>query len=215
MLSKSHSDLAGMPESNHPISKFCSASIRRRVKSKRNSISTAEQAKAAFWVALRIARHPCFRRAKSFTAYIAANGELSLAPLIRLGQQQGKTCFLPKISGQGMGFHSFPKGAKLYRNRYNLMEPSSLKGTLNLAKVNLILCPLVAFDRHGNRLGMGGGFYDKALSKLKDNRKLKVWGVGHDCQEVPLMQPQTWDIAMDGIFTPSQAITTKTAKKMS
>jgi 5-formyltetrahydrofolate cyclo-ligase len=64
--------------------------------------------------------------------------------------------------------------------------------------------PLVAFDEQGNRLGMGGGFYDRTLAYLRQReqwRRPLLIGLAHECQKVPSLESQRWDIPLDAIFT--------------
>ena len=75
--------------------------------------------------------------------------------------------------------------------------------------MNLILMPLVGFDKHKNRLGMGGGFYDKTLSfktkQVKFN-KPKLFALAFNCQEVVQLEAKPWDVPVDGIITPTRFI---------
>ena len=67
--------------------------------------------------------------------------------------------------------------------------------------------PLVGFDKYKNRLGMGGGFYDKTLEfqKKRNNFKVpKLFGLAFDCQEVDKLEAEPWDIPVDGIITPTR-----------
>ncbi|MDH4134940.1 MAG: 5-formyltetrahydrofolate cyclo-ligase, partial [Gammaproteobacteria bacterium] len=67
-----------------------------------------------------------------------------------------------------------------------------------------VLMPLVAFDLHGNRLGMGGGFYDKSLAFLGTRtRWLKphLIGLAHDFQRVEKIEPCPWDVPLQGVAT--------------
>ena len=69
--------------------------------------------------------------------------------------------------------------------------------------------PLVGFDANKNRLGMGGGFYDKTLrfhTKLKNFRVPKLFGLAFDAQEVSRLSSQPWDVRIDGIVTPTRFI---------
>ena len=73
--------------------------------------------------------------------------------------------------------------------------------------MDLILMPLVGFDKNKNRLGMGGGFYDKTLifQKNRSNYSVpKLFGLAFDCQEVEQLDKMPWDISVDGIITPTR-----------
>ena len=67
--------------------------------------------------------------------------------------------------------------------------------------------PLVGFDNKGNRLGMGGGFYDRTLANLDrlSYRPLLI-GVAHDCQQADALPVMQWDIPLNAIVTPTQTI---------
>ena len=65
------------------------------------------------------------------------------------------------------------------------------------------------FDKNKNRLGMGGGFYDKTLSfklKSKNYQAPKLFGLAFDCQEVDHLDSKPWDVPVDGIVTPTRFI---------
>ena len=70
--------------------------------------------------------------------------------------------------------------------------------------LDLILLPLVGFDLKGNRLGMGGGYYDRTLSYLRHRRfwiKPRLVGVAHECQKVDSLIARPWDIPLDAVVT--------------
>ena len=98
---------------------------------------------------------------------------------------------------------------KFFRqNRFGIEEPI-FSPLLCAHRMDVILMPLVGFDKHKNRLGMGGGFYDKTLSfhnKLKEFRVPKLFGLAFDSQEVDRLTSQPWDVPVDGIVTPSRFI---------
>ena len=84
---------------------------------------------------------------------------------------------------------------------------------LNVSKakyVNVVFLPLVGFDRSGNRIGMGGGFYDRTLanSTLQNRHPLLV-GLAHSCQQMDPIEHQTWDIPLQKIATDQEIICAK------
>ena len=73
-----------------------------------------------------------------------------------------------------------------------------------LRSLDLILVPLVAFDANGQRVGMGGGFYDRTLGKARINSTWKrpyLIGIAHELQRVPAIAVQPWDVQMDAVVT--------------
>ena len=107
-----------------------------------------------------------------------------------------------------MGFAPYDKGTRLRKNCFGILEPVYQKKQLKTAlQMNLILAPLVGFDEQGNRMGMGGGYYDRALQHLKsgDSRsrsfKPGFVGIAHEIQKVHKLESHTWDIALNAIVT--------------
>lgn len=180
--------------------------LRKHNKMKRLSLSTAQQQKASFWICLRIARHPSFKKARVFAAYVATKGEASLAPLIKIGLNQKKVCLLPKITDGNLSFYPYRKKHILKRGCYGIKEPISSGQAYSLNDVDCIICPLLAFDTQGNRVGMGGGYYDKALAQIKNRSKKHIWGAAYSFQKTEKLTPERWDIPMHGIFTPNHHI---------
>jgi 5-formyltetrahydrofolate cyclo-ligase len=69
--------------------------------------------------------------------------------------------------------------------------------------------PLVGFDKNKNRIGMGGGFYDRTLSFKKKQKSFsspRLYGLAFDCQEVDKLDTRPWDVQLDGVITPSRVI---------
>jgi 5-formyltetrahydrofolate cyclo-ligase len=71
--------------------------------------------------------------------------------------------------------------------------------------------PLVGFDRLGNRMGMGGGYYDRTLAFMSEHHsgKPKLVGLAHSSQEVELISQQSWDIPLHVIATDREIICVK------
>src|SRR5690606_17683083 len=93
---------------------------------------------------------------------------------------------------------------KFVKNKFGILEPD-FKRTKYLPKKNLslVFMPLVAFDKAGNRMGMGGGFYDRSFAykaKLKQS-KPKLIGLAHAFQELEYLPTEEWDIPLEGVLT--------------
>ncbi|BBN82699.1 hypothetical protein PA25_26840 [Pseudoalteromonas sp. A25] len=75
-----------------------------------------------------------------------------------------------------------------------------------LYELDYLLMPLVAFDHLGNRLGMGGGYYDKTLARYykEHMKKPELIGLAHDCQKVEQLPTEAWDVPLQQIITPSK-----------
>ncbi len=102
----------------------------------------------------------------------------------------------------------YTAGASLCVNQYGILEPKRSGAPLPINTLDVILLPLLGFDRKGNRLGMGGGYYDRALKQLGhqlSQRPLLI-GVAHSFQELDSINPDPWDIPMNAILTDQEFI---------
>jgi len=93
-------------------------------------------------------------------------------------------------------------------NRYGIVEPKRTHSPIFANQLNVVLVPLVAFDRSGNRMGMGAGYYDRALSALNHQTSTRPWliGLAHHFQEVEKLDAQAWDVPLDAIITDQEYI---------
>ena len=99
-------------------------------------------------------------------------------------------------------FRRYRPGEKLVANRFGIPEPPHRRGnTLSAKQLDVIFLPLVGFDAAGNRLGMGGGFYDRTLSQLPARNRPLLAGLAHDVQRVDKLPVQRWDIPLDAVVT--------------
>ncbi len=89
-------------------------------------------------------------------------------------------------------------------NRLKIREPKlDVRDVLPLDQLNVLITPLVAFDQQGQRLGMGGGFYDRTLQNWRQHGIQPV-GYAHDCQLVDALPIEEWDIPLPAVVTPSK-----------
>ena len=104
-----------------------------------------------------------------------------------------------------MKFIRVGTGTILKENAYRIPEPVGLCSS-SLSRLDLLLIPLLGFDDTGSRIGMGGGYYDRALEFTRYDqyyRRPYLIGLAHDNQKLSTIMPQDWDIPLDGIFTES------------
>lgn len=187
--------------------------IRQLMRQQRRELAPDRQQQAADQLALIAGRQVWFERARRLAFYLASDGELDPAPLMALAQAAGKHCFLPfldPVHHDRMHFLPYREGDNLVPNRYGIPEPDvHLTHAAPAWTLDVVLLPLVAFDRQGNRLGMGGGFYDRTFARLrraKGNAPLLV-GVAHSFQEVDALPAEPWDVPLNAIATEREMIT--------
>lgn len=89
-------------------------------------------------------------------------------------------------------------------NKLRIPEPPlDIRQMITLDRLDVMMVPLVAFDDSGQRLGMGGGFYDRTLQNWRQHGFLPV-GVAHDCQQVERLPAEEWDVPLPAVLTPSR-----------
>ena len=101
-----------------------------------------------------------------------------------------------------MDFYSYDHLDDLIKNSFNILEPQKDdKHYISPNLLDVILVPLVGFNNKGDRLGMGGGYYDRMLKKVSAN--CLILGLAYDFQLVPELKGQHWDMPLDEIITPT------------
>lgn len=182
--------------------------LRRHLRRQRQNLSPAQQHAASKRLAQQLSSSLVIRRAERIGVYLAADGELDPLPaLLDIHHRRQKLYLpvLPKHADAVLHFAAWQPGEPLLANRYGIGEPSlQQRGLTPLWSLDVLLMPLVAFDTAGNRLGMGGGFYDRALAVLvRQPHKPLLLGVAHTFQQVDLLPAAPWDQPVDGVVTDS------------
>ncbi len=182
--------------------------LRRNLRAQRASLSPAQQAHAARALDVQVSETRLFNVCRRIACYLPANGEIDPARVMERIWGLNKICYLPvlsRIQHDRLWFAPVKPGAKLHPNRYGILEPVVFARNLVRAqKLDLILLPLVGFDAHCHRLGMGKGFYDRSLEFLNHRqhwRKPHILGLAHDFQRVETLPADPWDVPLQGVVT--------------
>jgi 5-formyltetrahydrofolate cyclo-ligase len=182
--------------------------LRRQLREQRRALNRQAQRQAAQGLYQQLAQHPRFRRAQHIALYLPNDGEIDPRPLLRAAQKRGKTTYLPVLSPwprSKMVFQRVRPHERLTQNRFGIPEPRrNCKQQRKVWALDLVLLPLVGFDCHGGRLGMGGGFYDRSLAYLKMRKnwhKPTLWGLAHECQQVDRLAMASWDVPLQATLT--------------
>jgi len=133
--------------------------------------------------------------------YYPYNHEIDVMEIFKKFEKLNYEISLPKIKKKSeMDFYSWSTKDPLYINKYGIPEPITDKVTYP----NILLVPLVAFDKHFNRIGYGGGFYDRYIRKIKKNKDIITIGLAYSFQKVKEIQTNKYDIKLDFIVTNKQ-----------
>lgn len=182
--------------------------LRKHIRQLRQQLNPGAQQQAATDLAAQALALPQLGSNQHIALYLANDGELDTYPLIQALWQQGKSVYLPVLHPFVAGyllFVRYDKDTLLYPNKFGIPEPlPACHQLIPLQQLDIIFTPMVAFDAAGNRLGMGGGFYDRTLSQLPPGSHCRVIGLAHNCQQVDAVPGEAWDIPLKQIITPGK-----------
>ncbi|MEN9465147.1 MAG: hypothetical protein RL217_1328 [Pseudomonadota bacterium] len=181
-------------------------SIRKEVRQKRRGLSSSEKNIAEKKLLRSLRQSQTFQAAQHVAIYHTHDGEISTELLVKDLLKRKKTLYLPVLhpfKKGHLGFVRFDKNTRMIKNRFGILEPVfRLENSINPAFLNWVCMPLVAFDAQGNRLGMGGGFYDRTFSFVRHREvKPKLIGLAYELQKYPKLPTETWDIPLAAIAT--------------
>jgi len=182
--------------------------LRTQLRAKRRSLSPKQQRVAAKKLSFRISQSIAFKKAKNIAFYFANDGEICLKDTIKLAMKHRKRCFAPVVTRKTLNFKEIFYFRKFVLNKFGIPEPNARANTIPAHKIDLVLLPLVGFDLVGNRLGMGGGFYDQtfAFVNKKSVGTCKLMGTAHECQRLTQLCPDPWDIPLHYVATESRLL---------
>lgn len=180
--------------------------LRSHLRRLRRDLPPERQGSAAAGLLERIRDEDFFRAARRVAFYMAVAGEISPGPLLRRALDEGKSCYLPVVTGEhDLDFVSYEAASNLVENRWGIPEPE--EGThIEPRSLDLVFVPLVGFTGDCVRLGNGKGFYDRAFAfrlTSPESRPLLV-GLAHECQLVESLPVREWDVPLDAVATPER-----------
>ncbi len=180
--------------------------MRRR----RRALSTLQQKTASVQVSQLLLRNLSWKLSRRWALYLSNDGEIDLRELQRKLVGMKREMFLPvlhPVYHNRLWFVYFDENTHLIKNKYGIREPCMRRARrVPTWTLDLVCLPLVAFDCLGNRLGMGGGYYDRSFSKLRVAiRRPLLIGTAHEFQKVDQLPSEPWDVKLDAVVTERRA----------
>lgn len=178
--------------------------LRQTLRQTRRNLSASIQRKNSQLVTKHLTNHLAFLNARHVGIYWPMDGEIDITGIQKMSSTQFYWPVLQETARrwQGKGLLFARSNGCWHTNRYGIPEPKHTT-LFNARDLDCLLIPLVGFDSEGNRLGMGGGYYDRALARLTCWRATRLIGVAHDIQQVENLARNAWDIPMREIVTES------------
>jgi 5-formyltetrahydrofolate cyclo-ligase len=194
-------ETAHMLQKTGQLSDHSKRNLRRDLRSKRSKLSKKLRSGYDRAIGQHVGRLVKSHGARSIACYWPFDGEPDITPVYRQLMTGNCELALPVISGDdnhGMHFHSWRVDTVLEKNRYGIFEPMKT-GPIPLSGIDMLLMPLVGYDRFGNRLGMGAGYYDRSLEPLRNLPTPLRVGIAYSLQEIGPMVENKWDIPLHGV----------------
>ena len=194
---------------NSPSTTQQRTQIRKQIRNARRSLSGKQQTISATKLFSQLIKLDKVAKAQHIGISLSNDGEIDTFEFIKWCWANNKHVYLPVVHPFSKGhllFLEYEKNTEMVLNRYGIYEPKLEKPhACAMKKLELVFTPLVAFDQEGNRIGMGGGYYDRMLEPwFKEKEGPYPIGLAHDCQKVTHVPIENWDIPLPEIITPSQ-----------
>ena len=179
--------------------------IRRRLRERRAQLSAQQRAAAARAISAHVAATRWLRGARAVGLYVSIGTEVPSAPLRALADRRRCPVYLPCIVDYRYRRMVFARdaGAPTAINRLGIPEPAALR-IIPVRALSVVLLPLLGFDRHGTRLGTGGGYYDRMFAYRRHrhswHRPLLV-GIAYQCQQLAHIERGGHDVPLDAVVT--------------
>ena len=179
--------------------------LRAQCRAARRALSTAERRAASESICRQLRASPFYWSARRIAFFWPMGPEVDLLALLHSALSHGKHCYLPVMRRDGgLSFVRYREGDPITPNAQRIPEPRYRpQDELPASQLDLVCMPLAGFDRTGTRLGMGGGYYDRAFGfRLHpQNRKPRLVGVAFACQELPSIPREPWDVPLEALVT--------------
>jgi 5-formyltetrahydrofolate cyclo-ligase len=183
------------------------SALRKQLRAARRSLSPADHKLHSKSAARAIMRLPMFAAGKRIALYLPFDRETDTAELIAQARRRGLRVYVPVISDRRhCRLRFYPLAGQTVPGTFGILVPSLTGRPVSPQWLNLIVVPLVGVDGKGRRLGMGGGYYDRALGF---RRRRRTWmgprlvGLAFDCQRTSRAFAQAWDVKLNSLATES------------
>lgn len=185
--------------------------IRSRMMETRNHLSEEQRNQWNSELFQNLADLKEYRACDKLFTYISFQSEPDTIDIIKLALKDKKQVYVPRVEGKIMQFYEIEGFNKLERSHYGILEPEIEEEKRYSCKIqgeetfNLILLPGLAFDMKGNRIGYGGGFYDKYLSEFSETHFYKI-ALTYEFQILNHINSSEYDRRADLLLTPERKI---------
>ena len=186
------------------------AQLRKSALAARRSLTDKSRACASSKSCNHIIHSHEFMSCKIVACYLPVSHEVDPTTIVERAWHAKKRVFTPVIDRRGnMIFRQITPDTKLERNFFGIWEPVS-GPYVSASTIDLVIAPVVAFDNQHNRIGMGGGYFDRCFSFLQHRHnwlRPKLVGAAFDCQKIEKITPNPYDIRLYQVVTENSQVT--------
>lgn len=182
--------------------------LRKNIRQKRRSVSLFQHKQSELKVLQGLIKDRHFKKSKKIGVYLHAFGEIQTKKIIQYCFAHSKQVYLPMICNMNQRLVWVRISAQQYNNRQfcqhilGMKEPKASRGK-HVSYLDYLIMPLLACDRYGTRMGMGGGFYDRTLASAP-YKPIRV-GLAHEFQYLDSnLEKRVWDEPLDQLISPTQ-----------
>ena len=184
--------------------------LRKTLRAQRRSVSAGERARIAQLVALNADRYLHLQAGWRIAVYASLPSELDTTPLIELARNRGCHLYVPRIDRHSLGrkMRFVELTGRQRRNRLGIHEPESFR-MIGARWLDVVFLPLVGFDACGVRLGMGGGYYDRAFAFRRWRvawHAPRLIGIAYSFQQVEGLTAAAHDVRLDAVVTEERIV---------
>jgi 5-formyltetrahydrofolate cyclo-ligase len=181
--------------------------LRRKALIARREMSRESRARSSSIISRRVLRCREFVASKTIACYLPMADEVDTLEVIERAWRANKRIFVPVLfRRREMLFREILPETMLALNSYGLWEPESGE-TISPRNLDVVITPTVAYDENCNRIGMGGGYFDRCFSFLRYRTQWfrpKLIGVAFVCQKVEKITPNVWDIRLYKVISDAE-----------
>lgn len=174
----------------------------------RHRLKKAISPKFLEWASLQacqfILRSSIFKQSQHIACYWPMHYEANCHPIIQACHQNNQYCYLPVTDPDKprcMQFRLYSQHMQLQFNSLGIGEPCAQSSSINPLELDLVIMPLLGFDKHGYRLGQGGGYFDTTFAQTTYSKPPYLWGLALALQQVDNTYPEPWDLALEEVVT--------------
>ena len=170
----------------------------------RQSLDTRGRARLSGIVAGRVVRLPEYAKAQTIACYVSTEDEVGTEAVILDALESGKVVAVPRVGRHGaLSFHSVGSARELSPGAFGIMEPNEDSPVVSLSETQMVVVPVVAWDESGNRVGRGGGYYDRALREREGSFAV---GLAFESQRAAAVPSTQLDAPLDAVVTETRTL---------